>query len=127
MGDPDLEEIRQRRKAELQKQSEHDLAGNGQKNEEAKNREQEMRNSILAQVLNQEARARLNTLMVAKPEKGQMVENLLMNMARSGQLMGKLGEEDLKGLLEKVSEQMQPRQGKVTFDRRRAMLDDDDD
>merc|ERR1719229_1021190 len=30
-----------------------------------------MKNSILSQVLTQEARARLNTLRVAKPEKGQ--------------------------------------------------------
>lgn len=42
--------------------------------------------------------------MIAKPEKGQMVESMLINMARSGQIRGKLGETQLIGLLEQVSE-----------------------
>merc|ERR1712018_913336 len=38
-----------------------------------------MKNSILSQVLTQEARARLNTLRVAKPEKGQKIGNANSN------------------------------------------------
>lgn len=49
----------------------------------------------------------MNTLALTKPEKAQMVENHLVQMARSGQLMGKFGEDQLKGLLEKLSEQTQ--------------------
>jgi len=45
--------------------------------------------------------------MIAKPEKGQAVENLLVNMARSGQLRQKLGETELIGLLEQVSQRSQ--------------------
>merc|ERR1711978_519811 len=58
-----------------------------------------MKNSILNQVLTQEARARLNTLRVAKPEKGQKIEAMLIQMAQTGQLGGKIGEEELIGLL----------------------------
>ncbi|TWW68127.1 Diphosphomevalonate decarboxylase [Takifugu flavidus] len=64
-------------------------ASNNQQ-EEAKQREQEMRNSILAQVLDQSARARLNNLALVKPEKAKAVENYLIQMARLGQLGGKL-------------------------------------
>jgi programmed cell death protein 5 len=55
-----------------------------------------------------------------------MVENLLVNMARRGQIGGQLGETELKGLLEQVSEQTK-QNSTVKFDRRRAALDDDDE
>lgn len=67
----------------------------------------------------------MNTIRLAKPEKAAMVENLLVNMARRGQLGGQLGEEELKGLLEQVSQQTK-QETTVKFDRRRAALDDDD-
>ncbi|PNF24376.1 Programmed cell death protein 5, partial [Cryptotermes secundus] len=95
--------------------------------EERRKREQdEMKNTVLTQVLTQSARARLNTLMIGKPEKGQLVENMLIQMARTGQIMGKLNESELIDILEKVSEQMQQRTT-VKFDRRRAAVDSDDD
>jgi len=123
MGDEDLEAIRAKRMAELQQQY---GGGDETKRAEMKSKEEDMRNSILSQVLNQQARARLSTIAAAKPEKAKMVENLLMNMARSGQLPGKLGEEELIGLLERVSEQTQ-KKTTVKFDRRRTAFDDDDD
>jgi programmed cell death protein 5 len=46
----------------------------------------------------------VSTLKLAKPEKAQMVESMLINMARSGQIREKIGEQQLKGLLEQVSE-----------------------
>lgn len=50
--------------------------------------------------------------MVAKPEKASMVENILLQMARSGQIMGKLEEPELINILEKVNLQM-PRSSSV--------------
>ncbi|KAG8562731.1 hypothetical protein GDO81_015788 [Engystomops pustulosus] len=49
-------------------------AGGEQNQQEAKQREEEMRNSILSQVLSQAARARLNNLRIVKPEKAKAVE-----------------------------------------------------
>jgi len=77
-------------------------------------------------VLDQQARARLNTIMVAKPEKAQQLEQVICQMATSGQIGGKLSEHDLISLVERVNEQTK-KTTSVKFDRRRAALDDDDD
>ena len=66
----------------------------------------------------------VNTIRIAKPEKAAMVENMLVQMARRGQLGGQLGEDELRGLLEKVNEQTK-QETTVKYDRRRAALDDD--
>ncbi|KAE8740074.1 hypothetical protein FOCC_FOCC014399 [Frankliniella occidentalis] len=130
MEDSDLDEIRAQRLAQLQSQYGSGPAGqpgnpNQQKVAEERKREvDDMKNSILSQVLDQSARARLNTLMLGKPEKGRMVENMILQMAQSGQLRSKLGEEELIGLLERVGSQ---KSTTVKFDRRRAALDSDDD
>ena len=73
-----------------------------------------------------QARARLNTLMLAKPDKGKQVEAMLCQMAQTGQLGAKLGDEELKGLLDRMSGGAAA-SSKVKFDRRRAALDSDDD
>ncbi|CAH8678403.1 unnamed protein product [Schistosoma rodhaini] len=71
--------------------------------EDAEKRNQEIRTSILAQILDQDARARLNTIAITKPEKAKMVENMLISMAQTGRLGPKLNEEQLKQILLQVS------------------------
>ncbi|CAG0915339.1 unnamed protein product [Notodromas monacha] len=165
MDDPELARIRAQRMATLQAKAGGGGGGRGgggseRDGEEAERRQQEQemaKNSILSQALDQAARARLNTLALAKPEKGQMIENLILRMATSGQLRGKMSEQELIGLLEQVSEKSKvtttvkfdhhwgkmseqeliglleqvSKKSKVTttakFDRRRAALDSDDD
>ncbi|XP_074523198.1 programmed cell death protein 5 [Halichoeres trimaculatus] len=124
MADDELEAIRQQRMAELQ--AKHGNASNNQQGEEAKQRETEMRNSILAQVLDQSARARLSNLALVKPEKANAVENYLIQMARFGKLAGKISESGLIEILEKVSQQTE-KKTTVTFNRRRVMDSDDED
>ncbi|KAJ9589127.1 hypothetical protein L9F63_017586 [Diploptera punctata] len=127
MDDAELEEIRAKRLTQLQSEFKNESGAGNQKAVEERKREQdEMKNTILTQILTQSARARLNTFMIGKPDKGRLVENMLLQMARTGQIMGKLGESELINILEKVSEQMQ-RSTTVKFDRRRAALDDSDD
>lgn len=123
-----MEAIRQKRMAELQGQR-GDFPGNPQAAQEQQERarqEQEMKNSLLTQCLDQAARARLANIRAAKPEKAAMVENVIMRMAQSGQLAGKMNEETLKGLLGNISEKTQ-KKTTVKFDRRRTNLDDSDD
>nr|XP_046205219.1 programmed cell death protein 5-like isoform X3 [Oncorhynchus gorbuscha] len=105
MADNELEAIRRQRMAELQSKhgslswnqmSPGDSSNDQQGQQEAKQKETEMRNSILAQVLDQSARARLSNLALVKPEKAKAVENYLIQMARMGQLGGKVRELDLK-------------------------------
>lgn len=45
--------------------------------------------------------------MVAKPEKGKQVESVIVQMATTGQIGGKLSENDLIGLVERVNAQTQ--------------------
>ncbi|XP_022091948.1 programmed cell death protein 5-like [Acanthaster planci] len=126
MADSDLEEIRARRLAELQQQYGEQDPNARKEQEAAQKRKEDMINSILTQVLDQNARARLNSIALVKPEKAKMVEMMLIQMAQTGQLPGRIGEDQLKGLLEKVSMQTQ-RKTKINFDRRRVMDSDDDD
>uniref|UniRef100_A0A3B4VBQ2 Programmed cell death protein 5 n=1 Tax=Seriola dumerili TaxID=41447 RepID=A0A3B4VBQ2_SERDU len=101
-------------------------ASNNQQGEEAKQRESDMRNSILAQVLDQSARARLSNLALVKPEKANAVENYLIQMARFGKLGGKISESGLIEILEKVSQQTEKKMT-VKFNRQRVMDSDDED
>lgn len=78
-------------------------------------------------MLDQEARARLSNIAIAKPEKARQVESMIINMARFGQITGKLGDAQLRDLLDKISEKTQKPETKVKFDRRRAAIDSDED
>lgn len=125
MADDDLDAIRRQRMAELQ--AKHgDTSNDQQGQQEAKQRESEMRNSILAQVLDQSARARLSNLALVKPDKAKAVENYLIQMARFGQLGGKISETGLIEILEKVSQQTE-KKTTVKFNRRKVMDSDDED
>uniref|UniRef100_A0A3Q2DFT5 Programmed cell death protein 5 n=1 Tax=Cyprinodon variegatus TaxID=28743 RepID=A0A3Q2DFT5_CYPVA len=114
MADEELEAIRRQRMAELQAK------------QAVRTEETEMRNSILAQVLDQSARARLSNLALVKPEKANAVENYLIQMARFGKLGGKISESGLIEILEKISQQTE-KKTTVTFNRRRVMDSDDED
>nr|CRZ25425.1 Bm3026 [Brugia malayi] len=103
-------------------------AGNEQaeKAKEAAEREENMKNRILSQVLDQNAMARLSNLSAAKPEKARMVENMIVQMARRGQIVGKMNDEKLRQLLSHFSERTR-QTTTVKFDRRRAAIDSDSD
>ncbi|XP_045110318.1 uncharacterized protein D2005.3-like [Portunus trituberculatus] len=119
--DKELAELRARRMQELQgMQQQH------QKQEEMQQQQQQAINGLLNQVLDQQARARLNTISVAKPERGRQLESVILQMATTGQLAGKLTEADLVALVERVNAQTQ-KTTSVKFDRRRAAFDDEDD
>ncbi|XP_025114909.1 programmed cell death protein 5-like [Pomacea canaliculata] len=130
MADDDLESLRTRRMAEMRGQqnpfgTRGDGPGDAEEAERAR-REKEMRETLISQFLDQSARARLANVKVAKPEKAAIVENTLIHMAQTGQLRNKLSEDDLKSMLENISERTQ-KKTTVKFDRRRANMDDSDD
>lgn len=125
MDDPELERIRQQRMAEMQGKS----GGSDQQKamEEQRNAQEEMKNSILSQILSQAARARLNTLKISKPDKAQIAEMNIIRMAQTGQIGGKLEDSQLVQILEQINRQMPKSESMVKFDRRRAAIDSDDD
>ncbi|GMR54056.1 hypothetical protein PMAYCL1PPCAC_24251 [Pristionchus mayeri] len=104
--------------------------GNGGAQQEqarqATEKQETAKNSMLSQILEQDAMVRLNNLAAAKPEKAKMAEAAIINMARRGQIAGKLSDEGLKQILNRVSDQTQAKTT-VHFDRRRNAIDSDSD
>ncbi|KAI8426307.1 hypothetical protein MSG28_005180 [Choristoneura fumiferana] len=101
MDDPELEQIRKQRLAQMQAQ--HGGTGDpnqGKAQEERMQAMEEAKNTILSQALSQDARARLRN---------------------------KISEQELIQLLESLNQQMPKTASTVKFDRRRAALDSDDD
>ncbi|KAG9508640.1 Eukaryotic initiation factor 4A-III, partial [Fragariocoptes setiger] len=68
-----------------------------EKQRQAKEREAEMRNGILSQVLTQEARARLATIATAKPDRARLIENIIIQNVQMGIIRGKVDEDNFKG------------------------------
>ncbi|XP_010243697.1 PREDICTED: DNA-binding protein DDB_G0278111 [Nelumbo nucifera] len=129
MADPELEAIRQRRMQELMAQ--HGI-GNQQNSEQQKAQEEakreaadERRQMMLSQILSSEARERLARIALVKPEKARGVEDVLLRAAQMGQIVEKVSEERLISLLEQINNQT-TKQTKVTIQRRRSVLEDDD-
>ena len=94
MTDSELDAIRAKRLAELQQQQAGQsrpvgIDSNDRNSaEEQRQKQEDMRNTILSSLLTQEARARLNTISLTKPEKGRMVEDIILQNARRGAFGG---------------------------------------
>ncbi|KAI8608951.1 PDCD5-related protein [Chytriomyces sp. MP71] len=117
-GDDDLAAIRAKRMAELRGSAAESGGGAGgalppgltpakASADDAEKLAQmdEMRRTMLIQLLDNSARERLARISIVKPEKARAVEDLLIRMAQSGQLRGKVNENMLIDLLEQLNEQ----------------------
>ena len=101
MGDDELAELRRRRMAQLQQQ-----AGDQQGMQEELERQQRQKSQIqmiLMQVLEPDARERLNTIKLTKPEFAGAVEQQLVQLAQSGRLQKKITDAQLKELLRQLA------------------------
>jgi programmed cell death protein 5 len=101
MGDDELAELRRRRMAQLQQQ-----AGDQQGMQEELERQQRQKSQIqmiLMQVLEPDARERLNTIKLTKPEFAGAVEQQLIALAQSGRLKQKITDAQLKELLRQLA------------------------
>ena len=90
---------------------------------------QEQRGAALASLMDPKARERLARIALVKPEKAQALENMLLQAAQRGQLGGKVTEDALIGMLEKInggSGEAGGRGGPKIEMRRRNVMDDDD-
>ncbi|GFS57604.1 programmed cell death protein 5 [Nephila pilipes] len=126
MEDEELQVLRAKRLQELQAQRGAGGPGN-QAAAEQRAKEEEFKNQILNQILSKEARSRLSTISIAKPENGKMLENMIINMAQTGQIRTQLADNEFVHLLEEVNRQIKHNTPTVKFDRRRAALDSDED
>lgn len=133
MGDdPELEAIRQRRMQQLMGQYGGGQGGQQmtpeqqEQQREAQREADEQRQSMLHAIMQPAARERLSRIALVKPDKARGVEDLLLNAAKRGQLGQKVSEERLIELLEQVNQQAGAGKTRVTIQRRRTALDDDD-
>ncbi|MFB6469875.1 MAG: DNA-binding protein [Vulcanisaeta sp. AZ3] len=95
-NDEELEEIRQRKMQELEKQIE----------EERKRQElAAQRRAALRVILTPEARERLDNLRIVKPELVDTLEQQLIALAQSGRVKVPITDEDLKKILETIYKQ----------------------
>ncbi|WP_042706409.1 DNA-binding protein [Methanomicrobium mobile] len=100
MGDDELAELRRRRMAELQRQQ---MQQGAMEEEMQRQKQAEAQlHLILMQILEPEARERLNTIKLTKPEFAKAVEQQLVMLAQSGQLRERLTDEQLKVILKKL-------------------------
>lgn len=104
MGDDELNELRRRRMEDLQRQQQQQ----GAVEEEMARRQQQQEaqiHMILMQILEPEARERLNTIKLTRPDFAKSVEQQLVMLAQSGRLRGKISDDMLKNLLTQLMPQ----------------------
>ena len=107
----ELDEIRQRRMAQLQAQQaaaqgdmQQQMAQQMQQ-QEAQRQMEAQKKQILAQIMTSEARNRLANLKLTKPELVNQIELQLIQSAQAGSLRGKVTDEQLKVLLRQIAGQ----------------------
>ncbi|WP_295591715.1 DNA-binding protein [uncultured Methanobrevibacter sp.] len=107
----ELDEIRQKRMAELQAQQAA-MQNQAQQQAMAQAQQQEaqaqfeaQKKQILGQIMTPEARQRLANLKLTKPELVNNIELQLIQSAQAGSLRGKVTDEQLKVLLRQIAGQ----------------------
>lgn len=85
--------------------------------------QEEALQSAISQILTQSARERLNRVKIVNPERATQVQQMIVKVAQSGQLPGKIDEPQLISLLEGLSKREQS--SKLVF--KRHDYDDEDD
>ncbi len=99
-NDDELNNIRRRKLEEMQRNQQQ-----GQYDEENRKQveqEEARRQQVLRQILSTEARERLSTLKLVRPDLVNNVENQLIQLAGMGRINRVIGDEELKGILSRL-------------------------
>ncbi len=98
--DEELEALRRRRLAEMQRTSYDD-----QRRAQQQQQVERQKQAIIRRILTPEARQRLTNIRMVKPEFAEELEMQLIQLAQSGRLQGKVTDEQLKRTLEQLQGQ----------------------
>lgn len=127
MEDPELAAIRAARMNQLQQSTPR--GGESGEDDGKRAAEEQMRRDLLATVLDSAARERLSRIALVSPQRSQQIEAILLRMAQTGQLRGRVSENQLIDLLEQAEDAQSkgaPKKGTIVFQRRKGGIDDDD-
>jgi programmed cell death protein 5 len=100
MSDIELEELRRRKIAEIQRQRDQQATAEEQSKQVEANRQ-----AIMRQILTPEARQRLGTVKIAYPDLAVAVEDQLIRLAQSGRIDRQVDDATLRQILRKVAPQ----------------------
>lgn len=104
-SDEELEKLRREKMEQLQDSQE------GEGAEEAREAQREQREAqkkaMLRKHLTDEARKRLNTIKMSKPEFGEQVEQQVVALAQSGRIQGRIDDEKMKAILKELQPEEQ--------------------
>ncbi|KJR85478.1 programmed cell death protein 5 [Sporothrix schenckii 1099-18] len=145
MDDDDLKRIREERLRQLKQQAGNGGGGGGGggSSEEQRQKQQQQQTNgctdnhkgrnLLNQILEPDAADRLARIRLVKEERASAVEDRLLMLAQSGQLRGKVSEDQLKDMLTRLSAAEDAKRGtsssagRIVVDRRTKGGFDDDD
>lgn len=98
MAEDELEELRKRRMEQMVQ-----AQGQAAQEEEAKKEYESQKQAIMRQILAPEARERLNSIRMAKPDFVEQVEAQLIALAQSGRLKSVIDDNQLKSILTQLT------------------------
>lgn len=99
-----LDEIRQQKMEQLKQQQGGQGQGQGQAEaqQQAQQQAEQQKKAMLRQYLSDDARQRLNSVRMTKPQFAEKVEQQVLALGQSGRLQGQIDEEQMKSLLREL-------------------------